>query len=228
MADETKEKQYQDCIALRNRIGLMPLGLMANQTWYDDPKRLTFVLSRYKFVSKMLAGSARVLEVGCADAFASRIVASEVGKLVVSDFDPVFIADVKARQVDKFGFETIIHDMTVGPLSGDYDAAYSMDVLEHIYASDEDRFLSNIAGSVTETGIVILGSPSIHSQQYASPPSKVGHVNCKDARGLRLLCQKYFHSVFIFSMNDEMVHTGFYPMAHYFLALCCHKKQRVV
>ena len=27
-----------------------------------------------------------------------------------------------------------------------------------------------------------------------------------------------------FSMNDEVVHTGFYPMAHYFFALCCGKK----
>ena len=27
-----------------------------------------------------------------------------------------------------------------------------------------------------------------------------------------------------FSMNDEVVHTGFYPMACYLLALCCEKK----
>jgi hypothetical protein len=25
-------------------------------------------------------------------------------------------------------------------------------------------------------------------------------------------------------MNDETVHTGFYPMAHYLIALCCGKK----
>jgi hypothetical protein len=34
---------------------------------------------------------------------------------------------------------------------------------------------------------------------------------------------KFFHHVFIFSMNDEVVHTGFYPMAHYLLALGCGK-----
>jgi hypothetical protein len=28
----------------------------------------------------------------------------------------------------------------------------------------------------------------------------------------------------LFSMNDETVHTGFYPMAHYLIALCCGKK----
>jgi hypothetical protein len=25
----------------------------------------------------------------------------------------------------------------------------------------------------------------------------------------------------MFSMNDEVVHTGFHPMAHYLFALCC-------
>lgn len=30
--------------------------------------------------------------------------------------------------------------------------------------------------------------------------------------------QRYFHNVFMFSMNDEVVHTGFHPMAHYLLA----------
>jgi hypothetical protein len=25
-------------------------------------------------------------------------------------------------------------------------------------------------------------------------------------------------------MNDEIVHTGFFPMAHYLLALCCTKR----
>ena len=30
---------------------------------------------------------------------------------------------------------------------------------------------------------------------------------------------KFFHNVFIFSMNDEVIHTGFYPMAHYLWAI---------
>src|SRR5262249_47894355 len=34
------------------------------------------------------------------------------------------------------------------------------------------------------------------------------------------LLEKYFAHVFIFSMNDEVVHTGFSPMAHYLFALC--------
>jgi len=32
---------------------------------------------------------------------------------------------------------------------------------------------------------------------------------------------RHFYNVFLFSMNDEVVHTGFYPMSHYLLAMSC-------
>jgi 2-polyprenyl-3-methyl-5-hydroxy-6-metoxy-1,4-benzoquinol methylase len=97
-------------------------------------------------------------------------------------------------------------------------------VIEHIAKEQELRFVGNIVKSLTPHGVLILGSPSLESQAYASPLSKAGHVNCKDARGLRGLMQQFFHNVFVFSMNDEVVHTGYSPMAHYLLALGCGMK----
>ena len=38
--------------------------------------------------------------------------------------------------------------------------------------------------------------------------------------------QQFFHNVFVFSMNDEVVHTGYFPMAHYLLALGCTLKSQ--
>jgi hypothetical protein len=32
----------------------------------------------------------------------------------------------------------------------------------------------------------------------------------------------FFHNIFIFSMNAEVVHTGLAPMAHYFITLGLH------
>ena len=66
--------------------------------------------------------------------------------------------------------------------------------------------------------------PSLESQKYASEPSKIGHVNCKTAAQLKSLSEVYFNNVFIFSMNDEVLHTGFHPMSHYLFSLCCFKK----
>jgi len=223
--ETTVEPQYERTLEIRRQQGLTPLGLMSNQTWHDDPRRLVFVLARYKFVAKMLSGKKRVLEVGCADAFGTRIVLQEVGEICAIDFDPVFVQDVHARMETRWQFECKVHDMLAAPVGGQpFDAAYAMDVLEHIAPPDEHRFMQNIADSLAPQGVAIIGSPSLQSQAYASAPSKAGHVNCKDGQDMKELMENYFHNVFLFSMSDEVVHTGFHKMAHYLITLCVGKK----
>ena len=219
----TREPQYQRSIDLLAQ-GRTRLGIMTNQAWHDDPKHLLFTLSRYKFVAKLLSGRRHVLEVGCADAFGTRLVRQEVENLTATDFDPVFVRDVKERMEERWAFKCLVHDMLKGPVPGSFDGAYALDVIEHIPPAQERDFVGNIARSLTPDGALILGTPSIQSQVYASPPSKAGHVNCKDAKGLKALLQLFFVNVFIFSMNDEVVHTGYYPMAHYLFGLACSKK----
>jgi 2-polyprenyl-3-methyl-5-hydroxy-6-metoxy-1,4-benzoquinol methylase len=224
MNKETKEQQYSIIYDVVKKHGISKLGLMANESWNQDPKRTLFTLARYKFVAKMLAGAQHVLEVGCADAFGTRLVQQSVSKVTAVDFDPVFIDDVKARQDPAWPMECFVHDLLDGPVSGSFDAIYSLDVLEHINPENESQFVSNILASLDEHGVMIVGMPSLESQAYASPQSKIGHVNCKSGNDLKTLFERYFHNVFLFSMNDEVVHTGFYPMAHYVIVLCCGKK----
>jgi 2-polyprenyl-3-methyl-5-hydroxy-6-metoxy-1,4-benzoquinol methylase len=222
--DCTREPQYQRDLEIARTLGLTTLGLMTNQAWHDDPKHLLFTAARYKFVAKMLGGKKRVLEVGCADAFFTRIVVQEVGTLVATDFDEVFVDDVKERMDLRWAFEVEQHDLLAGPFPGEFNAAYAMDVIEHIAPSDEILFVENIVHSLTPQGILILGSPSLESQIYASPQSKAGHVNCKTAPQMHELMSHFFHNVFLFSMNDEIVHTGYAPMAHYRLAMGCTRR----
>lgn len=216
---KTREAQYQYMI--NGGWKLCKFGMMSGQVWYDDPKRLGFVLSRYKFVSKMLSGVNKVLEVGCADAFASRIVAESVGSLTAVDFDQIFIENAIGTYEQKWPIKFLVHDITTSPLYEKFDAAYSIDVLEHITSEQESFFISNIVDSLSDDGVCLIGSPSQESQLYASKCSREGHVNCKTADELRLLMKRYFKNVFIFSMNDEVVHTGFDQMAHYRFALAC-------
>jgi 2-polyprenyl-3-methyl-5-hydroxy-6-metoxy-1,4-benzoquinol methylase len=220
----TRETQYQRSIDLLKEKGLTPLGLMTNQAWQDDPKHLLFTLARYKFVSKLLADRSHVLEVGCADAFGTRIVRQSVKKLTATDFDPVFVEDVRQRMDPKWSFDCEVHDLLAGPFPGSYDAAYALDVIEHIHPKDELTFTGNITKSLTPHGALILGCPSIQSQAYASPQSKAGHVNCKEGKSMKTLLEQFFHNVFVFSMNDEVVHTGYFPMAHYIIGLGCGRK----
>lgn len=213
---QTKESQYNELFDYEET----KLGFMTNQVWQDDPKRVVFVLSRYKFVAKMLAGKAQVLEVGCADAFGSHIVAEAVKQLTVSDFDPVFIENVQNNARYDWQKKAQVHDILSGPTTKKYDAVYCLDVFEHISPEHEDNILTNLNLSTIDNGIAIIGIPSLESQSYASPQSIEGHVNCKSGNDFKALLEKHFKHVFLFSMNDEVVHTGFYPMAHYLFALC--------
>jgi 2-polyprenyl-3-methyl-5-hydroxy-6-metoxy-1,4-benzoquinol methylase len=225
MMPTTREPQYQFEVDMARRHGFARFGIMSNQTWRDDPRRLLFHLARYKFVAKMLSGKKRVLEVGCADAFGTRLVQQEVGAVVAADFDPLFIEDARARmRADGWECECRVHDILAGPVAGDFDAAYSLDVFEHIPPADEHRFVGHLARSVKRAGVVLVGSPSLQSQAYASKGSREGHVNCKDGKDLKRVMEQHFDNVFLFSMNDEVVHTGFHPMAHYLLALCVGPK----
>jgi 2-polyprenyl-3-methyl-5-hydroxy-6-metoxy-1,4-benzoquinol methylase len=223
MEESTRETQYQYLLELEKE-GLEQFGLMSSQVWHDDPRRLLFVLSRYKFVSKMFSGMNSVLEVGCADAFGTRIVRQEIPHVVATDFDPVFITRNKARPQEPWNIDFQVHDMLSGATKERHDGVYAIDVIEHIPREHGERFVGNMAASLHPEGVCLIGTPSIQSQAYASAPSKVGHVNCMDAPGLKALVQRYFHNVFIFSMNDEVVHTGFHPLAHYLWALGCNRK----
>jgi 2-polyprenyl-3-methyl-5-hydroxy-6-metoxy-1,4-benzoquinol methylase len=220
----TREPQYNRCLEIDAAHGRTPLGLMTNQVWHDDPRRLTFLLARYKFVAKMLAGRDSVAEVGCGDAFGTRIVLQAVERVTAYDFDPVFIADIRRRFSERWPIEAHVHDALAGPLPARYDAVYSLDVLEHIPRPDEQTFISNLAASLNEAGTLVIGTPSLESQAHASPPSKAGHVNCKSGDELKALLERTFHNVFLFSMNDEVVHTGFAPMAHYLFVVCTGRR----
>ncbi len=220
-ATEPGEPHYRKLIEVLRQQGVERLGLMTGWAWYDDPRHLLFTLSRYKFVAKMMAGRNSVLEVGCSDGFATRLVAQSVKSVVGVDFDPQFIADAMERRSDRWPIDFRVHDILAAPVPGVFDGAYALDVIEHILPEREDRFLENIRASLSAAGILIIGTPSLASQQYASPQSKEGHVNCKTGDELKATLLRHFEQVFIFSMNDEVVHTGYANMAHYYMALCC-------
>lgn len=193
------------------------VGGMTADYWERDPKRLAFVLARYKFVARMFEGKGRVLEIGCADGTGSRIVRQHVGYLMAIDIEAASLIEANERQSRTWPVEFALHDISKRALDQHgFDAAYALDVLEHIDRKDEERFLANVRASAP---VVIVGMPSLESQRYASDLSRAGHVNCKSGTELRLVLRRYWREVFLFSMNDETVHTGFSPMAHYLLAL---------
>lgn len=216
----TKDKQYSYLVEKKDIEGFETLGLMSNGCWDNDPRRFAFYLSRYKFVSKILEGKKNVLEIGCGDAWASRIVCQSVKNLTVSDFDSVFIEDAKSRFSEKWPFNYKIYDFTKNSYEENYDGVYLLDVFEHINPEKEDIFIKNIKNSMTNDSVLIIGIPSLESQDLIPVEKRdIGHVNCKSGIDFKDFMLKHFHNSFLFSMNDEVVHTGHFKMAHYLFTI---------
>lgn len=214
----TGETQYNEFFD-NPKYSDMRMGPMRAYDWDVDPRRLAFTFSRYKFVSKMLEGKRLVAEIGCGDALASKLVAQAIPELHLSDFDERFVSIAKKIFNGTDSVSVFRHDILSECLSDKYDAIYALDVLEHIEKTQEMRFMSNICESLSEHGILILGMPSLESQVYASPISKAGHVNCKSGFELKKIVELFFQNVALFSMNDEVIHTGFSKLAHYLFAV---------
>jgi len=197
------------------------LGPHASEAQYNDPKHLMFTLSRYKFCAKMLIGKNNLLEVGCGDSMGLDIVMHEVKPDTYTgvDFDHQVIEDNRKRFNRYLNVEFIEMDIAKNKLPGKYDAVYCNDVIEHVYKKDESGFMDNIIGSLEKQAVFIMGTPNALAEKYTAEINKITHVNLKDAVSLREFMLDYFHNVFIFSMNDEVVHTGYYPMAHYLFAM---------
>lgn len=188
-----------------------------------DPKLIGFICARHKFVSKILRGK-KVLEVGCQAGFGTLLVAPDVKHITCVDFFADFIEEFKELTLPHLGNVEVHHmDITVQAPPGIYEGGFALDVLEHIDPEDGFKFWKNITSVLGNDATFIVGMPSIESQVYASPKSKAGHVNCMSGDQLRSEAMKYFKNVYIFSMNDEVLHTGFLPMSHYILAVCSGK-----
>jgi len=203
----------------------LTLGPWTSFSFYRDAKHRCFVLSRYKFVSKMLEGKANVLEVGCGDGFGFPIVAQVVGRLDGIDVDDRLILGNQERLSWISNGQFMNHNICDGPILSEwnekqdrflpFDAAFSIDVIEHLDKASEAEFMENTYQSLSPDGVYIIGTPNKYAEEHASPESKVQHINLHTAETLKALMDQYFVNTFSFAQNDEVVHTGFHKMANY-------------
>jgi 2-polyprenyl-3-methyl-5-hydroxy-6-metoxy-1,4-benzoquinol methylase len=207
--------------------GNIILGESASYNWIDDPSRLLFSLSRYKFVAKVFDGFESVLEVGSADGLGAYLVSRRVKDIICVDIDSELIESARssvsryARNISFFHGDITDNSFLKGRI---FNGIFLLDVLEHISIDDEDNFLNNLCIRLAPFGSLVIGMPSLESQKYASKLSKIGHINCKTHDQLQKLCQKHFNVCYMFGANDEIIHTGYSAMQHYRLALCSDPK----
>ena len=188
----------------------------------NDPKRLHFVLARYKLAAKMACKNANVLELGCSEGIGTPLLAEFATAYTGVDMDGEAVEAAKKNFAA--GNRTFLTDDFLGKSFGTFDAVVSLDVVEHIVPELEDRYFDTVAMNLTDEGIAVVGTPNKTSEAYASEMSKAGHVNVFTAEHLMKAMRRVFHNVFPFGINDEVVHTGFAPMCHYIVCVGCNRR----
>lgn len=198
------------------------LGPQATDDFRNNPRRLLFSLSHCKFAAKIIGEAKEVLEVGCGEGIGTVLLAEFAKKVVGIDIDERAVADAtRCFASDKIKFLNVDF---LGANIGKFDSVVSFDVVEHIFLENEERFFDSIVQNLKKEGICIVGTPNKTSASYATESSRIGHVNYYTWDRLRDTMHRYFKQVFILSSNDEMIHTGFYPMAQYLIGIGVGKK----
>jgi SAM-dependent methyltransferase len=220
--NKPREKELWGKVTAMLGAGHKVLGRHWSHNLLSDPKRLAFVLSRYKFAAKMIGRNKRVLELGCSEGIGTPILAEFAADYVGVDMDASAIATAKRNWSNK-SWQFIEADF-LGQRYGTFDSIVSLDVIEHIHREYETLFFDAVANNLREDGVCLVGTPNITAAAYASAGSQRGHVNLYDAGRLEAALRTVFHNVFSFGLNDELVHTGYAPMAHYLMCLGCDKR----
>jgi len=198
------------------------LGPYNSYQLVNTPRRMLFSLSHYKFAAKLFGSGKSVLEVGCSEGFGTHLLAEFASNVVAIDIDKDAIEEAnKSFARNNLSF---LHRDIVGEKIALFDGVVSFDVVEHIEKENEDDFYRALCQNLNEYGVCIIGTPNETSDQYSSPASREGHVNLYTWDRLKSKMDEFFHQVFIFSANDEIIHTGFYPLAHYLIAVGVCKK----
>jgi 2-polyprenyl-3-methyl-5-hydroxy-6-metoxy-1,4-benzoquinol methylase len=197
----------------------LSLGPWTSYSLIDDPKHMCFVLSRYKFCSKILEGKKTIMEIGSGDGFGLPIVAQVAKKLYAVDWDKRLIEGNKRRLGYLKNVEYLHVDLNKQSPDVSVDGAFLIDVIEHLEPKNEVRFIRNVVKCLKPDGVLVIGTPNIYASKYSTNRSRVQHINLKSTQTLHQLMRSYFDNVFIFGMNDEVVHTGYAPMCHYIWAV---------
>lgn len=194
-------------------------GKMGDQKWMlENPLMTTIKFARFKFVAKLLSKKDILLDIGCGQG---------VGSIFFSDYCKyVYGVDLLSNFIDHNKkninfFKKNIFEIKQNNFKQKIDFITLIDFIEHFNKSQGSLILKKCANLLKKKGgTLIVGTPSVYSSKYRSKRSKMQHIHEYDGMELKDLCSKYFDRTFLFSMNDELVHTGYYKLAWFNFVVC--------
>src|SRR5438552_7904032 len=84
---KSAEQAYREGTDYQFETPELQIGPWTSYSLLNDPKHLSFVLARYKFVTKLLEGKSLIMEVGSGDGFGLPMVAQGATHVYAIDWD---------------------------------------------------------------------------------------------------------------------------------------------
>ncbi len=195
------------------------LGPQASQQYLNAPEHLAMVLARYRAAAALIGDAGTVLEIGCGEGIGAAVLAKRRTYYCGVDNDAAAIWVARETHARSHGVafaELDVIDSQWLPNTL-YDAAVSLDVIEHIQGRHERAFIENMKAPLPDHGVCVIGTPNAAFEHLASPQSKAGHINLYTHDRLHALMSKHFRVVQSFGMQDTSLHLGHPDARHYLL-----------
>ena len=154
----------------------------------------------------MLSGRSHVLAIGFPDAAATQLIPQGAGRVTAVNVDQTQAESGRRESNAAGSIEYLGHDFADGPAPGSFDAACVVNAIAAIAQERQPGFLRNIVSSLTPDGMLVLGSEDSSPQHW-------------DA--LKILLDRFFRNVLLFSLSAETLDIGLRPGADYVIAVAC-------
>jgi len=216
MTTQITNDPWQDVMGYIGDAKRIELGKFFSHMLINNPRWVLFTFARYKFATRLVGQSPilDILDLGCNEGYGTLLLTEYGHRVTGVDADADAIKWAKSNMGDKANF---IGGNFLGKHYGNFDAVVSLDVVEHV--KNTEKYFETVTSNLKKDGFCVIGTPNSTFTPYSSEIARIGHVNLFSAERLRDTTRQYFNNVFLFGMNDEVVHTGFYPMCNYLFVL---------
>jgi cyclopropane fatty-acyl-phospholipid synthase-like methyltransferase len=184
----------------------------------ENMLRLFIRLARYKFVARLIKKTDHILEVGSGSGLGCIFLGQHAAQVTGLDVKSTEVEEAKKLN-KRTNVNFIVDDLFNRRPSPTYDCVIALDVIEHMPVEQGHQLVKAMVGQLKPDGMLVIGTPSIHSYPYQGALSQASHVKCYDQDELVGLIENYCGRTLPFSMNDELVHTGHPKMAWYYFIL---------
>jgi SAM-dependent methyltransferase len=154
---------------------------------------ISYVFARHRFTYEYLAtlvSGQTVLDVGCGTGYGSHVLAGAAARVVAIDREEAAIEYCR-EHYSAGNLEFAVEDAARLNLSGSYDAAVCLQVIEHLHGVD--AFLAGLQSAVRPGGTLYITTPNIVEQAGRKGNNPFHHHEMTYAEFDELLRKRFDH-----------------------------------